>query len=53
MFLEHLEVAAEAGGGDAARAHGDEVQGQVFGLDLTEVDEAEQQVCYTGGIALG
>ena len=44
VFLEHLEVAAEAGGGDAARAHGDEVQGQVFGLDLTEVDEAQQQV---------
>ena len=44
VFLQDLHVAAEAGGGDAARAHGDEVQGQVFGLDLTEVDEAEEQV---------
>ena len=53
VFLEHLEVAAEAGGRYAARAHGDEVQGQVFGLDLTEVDEAEEQVDYIGGIVLG
>lgn len=44
VFLQDLHVAAEAGGRYAACAHGDEVQGQVLGFDLTEVDETQEQV---------